>query len=182
MQTNQQTLVSITVRTVVVHTVTYFLVGLLAFTLLRYDQLFARQSLAAYMLPTDDRWVMAGPLFQPLRGIVFGSVAYLLRERFFGRNDGWLVMWWVFVAIGIVSTFGPAPGSLEGLIYTRVGWRDQVVGLPEGIVQALFMAALLFFWVRHSDKRWLTWLLGVLFALVMTLPVLGLLTRQGRPN
>ena len=182
MQISQPGFWSLTLKTVVAHTVTYFLVGLMALTLLGYEQLFARPQLAVYMRQTDDPWVMAGPLFQPIRAVLFASVFYLLRERLFGQRLGWVVMWWVLVALGILSTFGPSPGSLEGMIYTRVPWREQFVGLPEGLVQALLLSVLLVFWVRHSEKRWLNWLLGVLFALVMLLPALGLVTQQGRLN
>jgi hypothetical protein len=181
-QTGQHSFWSVTLKAVVVHTVTYFVVGLAAFTLLRYDRLFAVPQLAAYMRPIDDPWVMAGPLFQPIRGVVFGTAVYLLRERLFGQRHGWMVMWWLFVSLGILSTFGPSPGSLEGLIYTRVSWRDQVLGLPEVIVQSLSLASLLFFWVRHPEKRWLNWLLGALFVFVLLLPALGLVTHQGRSN
>ena len=182
MQTSQPSFRSLALKTIVVHTVTYFLVGLMALTLLGYEQLFAKPQLAAYMRQTDDPWVMAGPLFQPIRGVLFASVFYLLRERLFGQRLGWLVMWWMLVALGILSTFGPSPGSLEGMIYTRVPWREQFVGLPEGLVQTLLLSVVLVFWVRHPEKRWLNWLLGVLFVLVMLLPALGLATQQGRPN
>jgi len=182
MQNGPQNFVPLTLRTVVVHTVTYFVVGLLAFVLLGYGQRFAEPPLSAYMLQTDDRWVMAGPLFQPLRGILFASVFYFLREQLFGHRHGWLLMWWLLVVLGIFSTFGPAPGSLEGMIYTRLSWQNHVFGLPEGVVQALLLSVLLFYWMRHPEKRWLSWLLGVLFVLVMLLPVLGLMTQQARPN
>jgi hypothetical protein len=182
MQNGLQDFVPLTLRTVVVHTVTYFVVGLLAFVLLGYGQRFAEPPLSAYMLQTDDRWVMAGPLFQPLRGILFASVFYFLREQLFGHRHGWLLMWWLLVVLGIFSTFGPAPGSLEGMIYTRLSWQNHVVGLPEGVVQALLLSVVLFYWMRHPEKRWLSWLLGVLFVLVMLLPVLGLVTQQARPN
>jgi len=182
MQNGPQNFVPLTLKTVVVHTVTYFVVGLLAFVLLGYGQRFAEPPLSAYMLQTDDRWVMAGPLFQPLRGILFASVFYFLREQLFGHRHGWLLMWWLLVVLGIFSTFGPAPGSLEGMIYTRLSWQNHVFGLPEGVVQALLLSVLLFYWMRHPEKRWLSWLLGVLFVLVMLLPVLGLMTQQARPN
>jgi hypothetical protein len=181
-QKGLQTLVPLTLRTVVVHTVTYFVVGLLAFVLLRYGQRFAEPPLSAYMRQTDDPWVMAGPLVQPLRGLLFVSAFYLLREQLFGHRHGWLLMWWLLVALGILSTFGPSPGSVEGMIYTRLSWRDHVFGLPEAVVQALLLSILLFYWMRHPEKRWLSWLLGVLFVLVMLLPALGLVTQQARPN
>ena len=33
----------------------------------------------------DDPVLMAGPLFQPIRGVLFGVVFYLLRREYFGR-------------------------------------------------------------------------------------------------
>lgn len=182
MQPNQPSYLSLTLRTIVVHTITYSLVGALAFVLLRYEHLFAQPPLSAYMRRTDDPWVMAGPLFQPIRGALFGSVFYLLRDSLFGRRNGWLTMWWLLVALGVLSTFGPSPGSLEGMVFTRVPWRTHLAGLPEVIVQALLLAGALSFWVRRPEKRWLNGLLGALFALALLLPALGLLTRQGRPN
>ena len=85
---------------------------------LDYTHFFAESSLNLMMRQTNDPWVMVGPLFQPIRGILFGIVFYLLREPFFGKKNGWLVMWTVLVAVGIIGTFGPTPGSIEGMIYT----------------------------------------------------------------
>jgi hypothetical protein len=88
----------------------------------------------------------------------------------------------MLLALGVFSTFGPSPGSIEGMIYTKVPLRTQLLGLPEVILQSLLLSVLLFVWVRHPERRWLTWLFGVLFAIVMLLPTLGLLTRGGRPS
>lgn len=178
----KQSYISLTVRTIVVHTVTYFVVGVLALVLLRYDRLYAEPALSGYMRATNDPWVMAGPLFQPIRGVLFASVLYLLREPVFGHRRGWVVMWWMLIVLGVLSTFGPAPSSLEGAVYTRIPLGKQLLGLPEAVVQSLLLSVLLFVWVRHPEKRWLNWLFGVLFVIVMVLPALGLLTRQGRPN
>src|SRR5687768_4469149 len=59
---------TLAIRTIVVHTVTYFAMGLLALSLFDYPELYARPDLAALMRPVSDPLVMAGPLFQPLRG------------------------------------------------------------------------------------------------------------------
>jgi hypothetical protein len=110
-------------KTIVTHTVTYFIMGLLASTILDYPQFFAESSLNLMMRPTSDPWVMVGPLFQPIRGFFFGIVFYLLREPFFGAQNGWLIIWSVLVGVGIIGTFGPAPGSLEGMLYTARRFR-----------------------------------------------------------
>lgn len=163
------------VTMIVVHTVTYFIVGVLAFLLLDYEQLYARPDLAGLMRPTTDRLVMAGPLFQPLRGFVFALAVYPLREIVFARPRGWLALWGLFVALGIVSTFGPAPGSIEGLVYTVVSVPHQLLGLVEVVIQSLVLAAGVVYGIRHPEKRWLHRLMLVIFVLVMLLPVAGLL-------
>jgi hypothetical protein len=171
----RMSLTSVTLKTIVVHSVTYMLMGLIASTLLNYEGLFGRESLAGFMRPFDDRMIMAGPLFQPIRGLIFGLAFYPLREVIFAKKNGWLILWWTLVALGILSTFGPSPGSIEGAIYTRVPLLDHLTGLPEVVVQALLLSGILYYWINHPEKKWLTWVLIVLFLLLMALPVLGLL-------
>lgn len=175
MEVKRATLAATVVKTAVVHTVTYFIVGFVAFTVFDYTARFAEPGLGSLMRPTDDPLVAAGPLFAPIRGVLFGVVFYLLRDALFGRNNGWLTMWIVLVFLGIFSTFGPAPGSLEGLIYTTLPVDQQLFGLVEVLVQSLLLAAVTFYWVNHPEERWLTWTLGILFGLVMLLPALGLM-------
>ncbi len=159
----------------VVHTVTYFVAGVLAFTLLDYGTALAESPLNGLLRSPDDPLVMAGPLFQPVRGLLFGAVFYLLRDQYFGKQYGWLTMWVILVVIGMVSTFGPAPGSIEGLIYTTLPLSMQLgFGHIETVGQALALSALLYYWVRYPN-RWLTWGLVGAFVIVMVLPVLGLL-------
>lgn len=130
------------------------------------------------MRPTSDPWVAAGPLFQPLRGVLFALAFYPLREILFGRKNGWLIAWLVLVTIGIFSTFSAAPGSMEGLIYTTIPVSEQInLGLVEVITQAGLFAFLLYDWVNHPEKRWLTVVLIVGFALVFLFALMGLFFR-----
>jgi hypothetical protein len=59
--------------------------------------------------------VIVEPALQPLRGLLFGCVFYMLREPFFAGKNGWLAMWAVLVSVGILGTFGAPPGSLEAI-------------------------------------------------------------------
>jgi hypothetical protein len=165
----------ITLSTIVVHTITYFLMGVLAFFLFDYSTQYAETSLNLLMRPATDPLVMAGPLFQPIRGLLFGITFYLLRDVFFGKKYGWLIMWVVLVIIGILSTFGPAPGSIEGVIYTRLALSAHLTGQLEVYFQSFLLSVVVTYWVTHPQKKWLTWVLGVAFFLVLLLPTLGLL-------
>ena len=176
MSQTRPALLEIIVKTIVTHSITYFIMGLLAFTILDYARLFAESGLHVMMRQTNDPWVMAGPLFQPMRGILYGIVFYVLREPFFGKKNGWLVMW--IVLVGIIGTFGPAPGSLEGMLFTVFPMWVHLRGLPEVLLQSLFLSLILFYWVNHPQHKWLNWVMGIAFLMLMSFPILGLLVGQ----
>ncbi|MDJ0754989.1 MAG: hypothetical protein QNJ45_15810 [Ardenticatenaceae bacterium] len=170
------TLPAALIKTVVTHSITYFLMGILASTMFDYATWFAESNLNVMMRPVSDPMVMAGPLFQPIRGVLFGVVFYLLREQFFERKYGWLIMWFVLVIMGIINTFGPTPGSIEGMLYTIFPLEIHLRGLPEVIFQALLLSLILYYWVNHPQQKWLNWVMGLVFLVMMALPVLGLIT------
>jgi hypothetical protein len=162
------------IKTIITHTLTYFLVGLVAFTVLNYTELYARPDVAAYMRQTNEPIVALGPALQPIRGLLFALVFYFLREPLFGRNHGWLIIWLMLVVLGIFATFGPAPASVEGLIYLKAPMQEQLSGgLLEVLVQALLFAMLLYYWVNHPQQRWLSWGLGLAFVLVIFMSLMG---------
>ena len=165
------------VKTAVAHTITYFLMGVIASTTMNYKEAFTRPEIACYMRQVSDPWVMAGPLFQPLRGLIFALAFYPIRGALFGRKHGWLVMWWLLVALGILNTFGPAWGSVEGMIYTLQPALGQMSGWLEVVPQALLLSIILFYWVERP-KKWMNWMLGIIFFLTMALPVMGLMMKR----
>jgi hypothetical protein len=71
----------LTLKTVIVHTITYFVAGVLAYTLGGYERTFSEPPLSYFMRPTSDPLVMAGPLFQPVRGVIFALAFYPLIGR-----------------------------------------------------------------------------------------------------
>jgi hypothetical protein len=172
MQDVQPRFLPLAAKTAVCHTITYFIMGLLAFHFLHYAELIARP--CSGMRPMTDPLVRAGALFQPLRGVLFASVFYPLGERLFGRKHGWLLMGWILIAVGILGTFGAPAGSMEGFIYTTTPVAQQLRGYLEIVPQALLLSALLCYWVNNPGKKWLTWLLSIFFFLLMALMVLAL--------
>ena len=165
-------------KTIVVHSVSYFIMGILAASLLDYEAAFARPDMACWMRQLSDPMIMAGPLFQPIRGLVFALAIYPFREVIFSRRGGWLLLFWLLVALGIISTFGPTPGSVEGLVYTVIPVRNQLMGYLEVVPQAFLLAFGVVYWVRHPEKSWLTWVMVVAFVAAMGLPLLGLLANS----
>ncbi len=176
MNTDRPTFFGLAVKAIVVHSVSYALMGLLALMFLNYADKYTAPYMACWMRQLGDPIVTAGIWFQPLRGLIFALAFYPLREILFGKKNGWLVMWWLLVALGILSTFGPAPSSVEGLIFTVIPIPDQVSWWLEVVPQALLLSVGLYYWVNHPEKKWLNWALGAAFVLlVLVFPALGLL-------
>lgn len=170
----------ICIKSVIAHTLTYFIAGILALLLFDYVEQFADPDFAFPMRLVSDPVVYAGPLFQPIRGLLFGIVFYLLRSVIFRPRDGWLILWAVLVILGILNTFGPSPGSIEGMVYTTPSVWWHIRGLPETLFQTFLLSLLLWYWVRNPHKRWLSWALGISFVLVLAMSVLGVLQVTGR--
>ena len=161
------------VKTVICHTVTYFVMGVLAFHFLHYADLFNKPN--SGLRPMTDPLIVFGPALQMVRGVLFATVFYPLREILFGRWNGWLLAAWMLIGIGILGTFAAPPGSVEGFIYTTVPIRSHVRGYLEIVPQALLLSVLLYYWVRHPGKAWLNWVLGVAYSICVLLPMVGLL-------
>lgn len=176
MQDAQPRFVTLAVKTVVCHTVTYFLMGALAYYFLHYADFINNPN--SGMKPTSSLWVTFGPALQVFRGVLFGSIFYFFREPLFGKKNGWLLMAWMLIGIGILGTFGAPPGSLEGYIYTTTPALLQARGYLEIVSQALLLSALLYYWVNHPGRKLLSWALGSAYALCLGLPMLALVASK----
>lgn len=111
----QYSLTSVALKMTVVHSVTYFLVGLLAFTLFDYAGKYADPVIANLMRQTSDPLVATGPLFQVVRGALFGLAFYPLREIVFARANGKKWLSWVFGAAFALLLLLATLGALAGL-------------------------------------------------------------------
>jgi hypothetical protein len=173
MQDSQPRFFPLAAKTVVCHTITYFVMGALAFHFLHYANVINNPK--SGLRPVTSPWVLLGAPLQVFRGVLFATVFYPFRERLFRGKNGWLLMGWMLIALGILGTFAAPPGSLEGFIYTTTPAASQLLGYLEVVPQALLLSALLCYWVNHREKKWLNWMLGIVYALCVILPIAGLI-------
>ncbi len=91
---------------------------------------------------------------------------------FLDEKHGWLKLWGLFLGLAILSTAGPAPGSVEGMIYTKAPIAGQIIGLWEVVLQTLAMSVLVVMWHRNPTRVWgIT--MGLLAGLVVLMSVAG---------
>lgn len=176
MQDLQPRFMPLAAKTVVSHTLTYLVMGALAYRFLHYAD-FINNPCSGMRRTADPIMILGAPL-QIFRGVLFAAIFYPLRDKLFGRKHGWLLMAWILVGVGILGTFAAPAGSLEGFIYTTTPILLQVRGYLEICTQAVLLSVLLCYWVNHPGRRWLNWVLGVLYAIAIALPVMGLLAMK----
>lgn len=158
-------------RVVACHTATYLVAGFVSMHLFDYAALWQTPGFANYR-PLDSAWVAAGPSLQVVRGLVLAVVLWPFRTVFLDgvaidRPRGWLSLWGLLVGVGILSTYGPAPGSLEGLIYLRTPALHQLTGLPEILAQSLAFSVCLVAWSRRPHPAYRVVLGGLTMLAVM---------------
>lgn len=140
-------------RVVAVHTTTYLVAGLLASNLMDYASWWATEELALYR-PLDAPQIALGPAFQVVRGLVLAAVLFPFRHVFLRGWRGALELWGLLAGIGILSTSAAAPGSLEGVIYTRLPLAFHLFGAPEVYGQTLAFSLGPVGWHRRPSRAW----------------------------
>ena len=160
-------------RSIACQMTTYFAIGWLASTALSYRELFGI-GVWHHMRSVDSVWVAAGPVLQSVRGCLFGLVLWPLRELWLDRQYGWLRIWLLFLGLAIIGPTAAAPGSLEGIIYTKLSLSDHLLGLPEVGTQTLLYCLLVQQWYRRPN-RWWSPIMIVSTVLVCCLSTLGML-------
>ena len=151
-QNDWKTFLGFALRVIIAHTLTYFVFGLIMSNVFDYGEIFRREIIRDYMLPVGEHNVLAGPFLQPLRGLIFAIGLWPLRSFLVERKRGWLILWGLLVTIGILSTPAAAPGSIEGMFYTKIPMWYHLMGLPEILLQSLVFSIWLVWWERQSIK------------------------------
>ena len=136
-------------KVTIYHVVTYIVCGIIFSSLFNYSELFNEGCMAYYMQPVASTNTLMGPMFQVVRGLLFGLVLLLLREYIRTEKLGFLKLYALILVLGIINTPGPAPSSIEGMIYTKVPWIVHLKGAPEIVVQTFLFA----WWVSSIDKQ-----------------------------
>lgn len=140
------------VKVILVHCLTYFVFGLVMSRLFNYEELFQREIIRDFMLPLNSRTLL-GLLLQPVRGLLFAVALWPIRGVILEKKHGWLIVWLIFVIFSILSTTSAAPGSIEGVLYTRLPIWYHLIGLPEITLQTLAFSYLLVWWDKRQSTK-----------------------------
>lgn len=158
--------------------VTYMLMGVIAASALNYREVFDNSLLSCLYKPFDSPWIAAGPGLQVFRGLIFSLALWFFRDNFLYQKNGWLKLWGLIVGLSILSTTGATPGSIEGMIYTKIPVSDQVLGYFEVIPQTGLFAVIVYWWYQKPKKLW-NIIAAILLFLIILMSFMGVLASQG---
>ena len=153
------------IKVTIYHIVTYIVAGIVFSTLFNYRELYQLGNTVYFMRPFDSTSSFIGPVIQIVRGAIFGLICLLFRPHLKEERLGYLKLFLIILVIGIINTPGPAPGSIEGIIYTQLPWQLHIFGLPEIIVQVFVFS----FLVAGIDKKRVTFPKEVTHSLVVAI-------------
>jgi len=140
------------IRFILLHVITYAVVGGIFFELQSYEEAFAVQEQFELYRPLDDPVVAAAIPIQIVRGGLLALLFYPLYGAVIKKGHGWLLLFgWMFglTALGAPNFFA---GFCEGLVNGKPV-AQLLVGPIEIVVQMLLFSGLLFLWERRVFRR-----------------------------
>jgi hypothetical protein len=149
-QSNWKTFIAFALKVIVAHTATYFIFGIIMSNAFDYGEIFQREIIRDYMIPMGEHNIVLGPFLQPLRGLIFAIGLWPLRGFLIEKKRGWLTLWGLLVTIGILSTPAASPGSIEGMLYSKLPMWYHLIGYPEIVLQTLVFSIWLVWWDRQT--------------------------------
>jgi hypothetical protein len=142
--------VKLITKVILAHFITYMACGMLFMTLLNYENYIELIGFKS-MDELNPLMIMLG---QIVRGILLGFVVWWIKDSIIGKKHGWFKLWAILVIVGIISTYGPAPGSIEGFIYLDNSHLEDVplrmnLSILEVLVQPLLFSII----VTYQRKK-----------------------------
>ncbi|NLZ83943.1 MAG: hypothetical protein GX915_09790 [Clostridiales bacterium] len=135
----------------IIHIITYVICGIIFMLLFDYQSTLSH----AGMRDTNSIIVGLSPVFQIVRGALFGIVLWLFRNSFINSKYGWLIIWVMIVIVGIFNTPSTAPGSIEYFIYYEPVselWNLDIGGMLEILTQTFLFSTISFYVVKPRTK------------------------------
>jgi hypothetical protein len=75
-----------------------------------------------------------------------------MRKVFTEEKYGFLKLGFLILGLSVLSTFGPAFGSVDGFIYTKLSLMEHIIGYPEAILWITLFTGILWIFYRVEKK------------------------------
>jgi phosphoglycerol transferase MdoB-like AlkP superfamily enzyme len=150
---NRHTIISFSLRFIIVHTLTYAVFGIVFMLISQYFDYFLNDPLLNQVMKSSDSLTvrLAIPV-QILRGALLSLAIYPFREVVVGGRFGWLKLFFLLFVLTSIGSVITGPGSIEGFLYTKFSF-DPLVGYPEIGIQMFAFSWLFCHWQRGKASN-----------------------------
>jgi hypothetical protein len=161
-------------RVVAAHVIAYFIAGVVAMNVFNYEELFSSGTISLLMKPTTLPIIAFGPCLQIIRGLIMALVLLPVRKVLTEEKYGFLTLALLILGLSVLSTFGPAFGSVDGFIYTKLSFMEHIIGYPEAILWISLLTGILWIFYRF-EKKAINITAIVLLILIFSMSTMGYL-------
>ncbi len=135
-------------RFILLHVITYTVIGVIFFQLQDYENAFKIQEDFQLFRPMDHPLVVYSMFIQILRGIVLSIMIYPFYDFIINSKQGWLQLFIILFGLTVLGSLVFIPNfihkTVEGSFFQVI--LENIIGLPEIIVQTLLFSWLLTRW------------------------------------
>ena len=165
-------------RIIAMHMIAYLVAAISAQLTFDYKELLKSDTLSQIMRPWESPMVALGPLLQSINGFFMALILYRIRKQIVHQKHGWVTLFLIVAGFSIFAPQAPAPGTLEGIIYTKIPVIEHIIGLPECLLYSFLFSSGIVYWYRKPKKIW-NILAIVIIVLIGLMSTLGYLASVG---
>ena len=141
-----------TIRFILVHVITYIFIGVVFMNLQNYASAFVTMDAFANFRSLDSTIVRLAPVFQIFRGAFFAFILYPFYNTLIKSDYAWVKMFFLIWGFSLIGSVAPIPGSIEGMIYTKMSLAEHLIGIPEVTVQIFIFSWFFVKWENRTER------------------------------
>jgi hypothetical protein len=141
-----------TIRFILVHVITYIFIGVVFMNLQNYASAFVTMDAFANFRSLDSAIVRLAPVFQIFRGAFFAFILYPFYNTLIKSDYAWVKMFFLIWGFSLIGSVAPIPGSIEGMIYTKMSLVEHLIGIPEVTVQIFVFSWFFVKWENRTER------------------------------
>jgi hypothetical protein len=141
-----------TIRFILVHVISYIFIGVIFMNFQNYASAFITMEQFSNFRSLDSTIVQLAPVFQIFRGAFFAFILYPFYNMIIKSDYAWVKLFFLIWGFSLIGSVAPIPGSIEGMIYTKMSLAEHLIGLPEVTVQIFVFSWFFVKWENRTER------------------------------
>jgi len=140
------------IRFILVHVITYIFIGIVFKNFQNYLGAFISTEKFSNFRSLDSTIVKLAPIFQIFRGAFFSFILYPFYNKIIKSDYAWVKMFFLIWGFSLIGSTAPIPGSIEGMIYTKMSLAEHLIGIPKVTVQIFVFSWFFVKWENRTER------------------------------